>query len=217
MNNSIVTLNEIGEASEALICASDRRTCCTAESEDDGYWYSPNGSKIGPQIDNSTLALYVSRNNHTVGLNYVNVSDIPSGIYRCEIADVNNVANHLYVGIYPQEQGRHTKHALFTQNTIHFSIGMARVTSLNYDSTTNTLVCTSTGGPVTTVTWSKDDNSGINNYEQSMAIIDTTTATYQSRLRIPNKSSESTGHYTCTVSNSRGRSNQTIHLEGKWV
>ena len=92
-----------------------------------------------------------------------------------------------------------------------------RIISLNYDSTTNTFVCTSTGGPVTTVLWSKD-NSGITNdqyYEQSMAIISTTTATYESRLRILNKSSESTGDYTCMVSNFRGSSAQSIHIEGK--
>ena len=93
-----------------------------------------------------------------------------------------------------------------------------RIISLNYDSTTNTLVCTSTGGPVTTVMWFKDSDSTINNdqyYEQSMAIINTVTATYESRLRILNKSSESTGNYTCMVSNSRGSSTQSKDLEGK--
>jgi hypothetical protein len=116
MNNSIVTLNEIGEASEALFCATDSRTCCT---EDDGNWYSPNGSKIGPQTVSSSQVLYTSWDNHTIGLNYVNVSDIASGIYHCEIADNNNITNHLYVGIYPQEEGRHnTQHGSLTQNII---------------------------------------------------------------------------------------------------
>ena len=90
--------------------------------------------------------------------------------------------------------------------------------SLNYDSTTNTLVCTSTGGPVTTVMWSKDNDNRINNdqyYEQSVVIINRTSATYESRLRILNKSSESTGNYTCIVSNSGGSLNESMHLEGK--
>ena len=120
MNNSIVILNEVGEGNEALVCATDSRTCC--ESEDDGNWYSPKGSKIGPQTDNSTQALYVSRDNYTVGLNYMNVSDIPSGIFHCEIADNNNITSHLYVGIYPQNQGRHNniiERGLLTQNTIN--------------------------------------------------------------------------------------------------
>lgn len=111
MNNSLITANE---GSEALLCATDSTTCCTAESEHDGNWYSPNGSKIGPQIENSTQALYISRNNQTVDLNYMNVSDIPSGIYRCEIADTSSITNHLYVGIYPQEEGRHIEHGLLT-------------------------------------------------------------------------------------------------------
>ena len=117
MNNSIVILNDIGEDSEALFCATDSRTCCSAESEDDGNWYSPNGSKIGPQTINSSQALYISWNNHTIGLNYVNISDIASGIYHCELADNNNITNHLYVGIYPQEEGRHSiQHGLLTRN-----------------------------------------------------------------------------------------------------
>ena len=111
MNNSLVTLNDLGEA---LFCATDSRTCCTAESEQDGNWYTPSGSNIDQLIDNRTQGFYVSRNNQTVGLNYVNVSDIPSGIYHCEIADANNITNHLYVGIYPQEEGRHIEHGLLT-------------------------------------------------------------------------------------------------------
>ena len=94
-----------------------------------------------------------------------------------------------------------------------------KVISLNYDNATNTLVCTSTGGPVTTVVWSKDNkNIMLNNdqyYEQSMVIINRTSATYESRLRILNKSSKSTGNYTCMVSNSGGSSNRSMHLEGK--
>ena len=67
----------------------------------------PNGLVIAEQLDNLSEALYISRNNQTIGLNYVNISgyEVSSGIYHCEIADDSNVTNHLYVGIYPQDQG----------------------------------------------------------------------------------------------------------------
>ena len=109
----------------------------------------------------------------------------------------------------------YTKHDALIE--IIFPVGIMRITSLNYDSATHTLMCTSTGGPATTVLWSKDNSSRIDDqhYELSMLIIDKTTATYESRLRILNKSSKQTGNYTCTVSNSGGSSRKSKYLEGK--
>ena len=224
-NNSLITLNDLGEGNSALFCATDRGECCTAESDYDGNWFVPSGSKIEQQFANSTQELYVSRADQTVGLNYVNVSDydVPSGIYHCEIADNNNVTNHLYVGIYPQNEGRQCAWISYTKhNLLHyyyvFLVGTMMITSLDYDSGTHTLVCTSTGGPATTVVWSKDNSSRINDdqyYEHSVVIVNRTSATYESRLRILNKSSRATGNYTCTVSNSGGSSEGSIYLQGK--
>ena len=97
---------EIGEDSEALICATDKETCCTVEFDAVGNWYMPNGSQIMQQVNDSRV-FYVSRGNQTVELNYVGASDreVPTGIYHCEIADKNNVINYLYIGIYPQNKG----------------------------------------------------------------------------------------------------------------
>lgn len=97
---------EIGEDGAALICATDRKTCCSAELDPYGNWYMPNGSKIMRQVNGSQV-FYVSRGNQTVELNYVDASDleVPTGIYHCEISDKNNEINHLYVGIYPHNKG----------------------------------------------------------------------------------------------------------------
>ena len=88
--------------------------------------------------------------------------------------------------------------------------------SVKYDRTSQTITCTSTGGPATDVTWSKDNINirftmgGI--YEHSQIIINTTSATYENRLRIVDKSSEAAGTYTCQVINSRGSVNGNLYI-----
>ena len=77
------------------------------------------------------------------------------------------------------------------------------------------MTCTSTGGPATDVTWFKDNekinavsNGGI--FEHSQIITNTSSATYENRLRIVNKSSKAAGTYTCQVTNPRGSTNESL-------
>ena len=96
---------------------------------------------------------------------------------------------------------------------------MANV-SVQYNRTSKTITCTSTGGPATHVTWYKDDaqinmvsNEG-RIYEYSQIITDTVRATYENRLRIVDKSSEAAGTYTCEVRNPRGSRNGSLYIQG---
>ena len=96
---------------------------------------------------------------------------------------------------------------------------MANV-SVQYDRASQTITCTSTGGPATHVTWYKDDaqinmvsnEGGI--YEHLQIITDTVSATYENRLRIVDKSSETAGTYTCEVRNPRGSGNESLYIQG---
>ena len=100
----------------------------------------------------------------------------------------------------------------------HNSAGNVVITSLKYESVTQTIVCTSSGGPVTNVLWSKDDSSILNdgqNYELHKRIINETSATYENRLRILDASSIASGTYTCTVNNSLGSMQRSLSIEGK--
>ncbi len=92
----------------------------------------------------------------------------------------------------------------FSNCTIIGSISSAQI---SYDKETSTLTCTSTGGPATTVTWSKDGNPvqvDGQTLQQVQEVMDTSSATYQSRLTIVNKGSNLSGSYKCTVTNARG-------------
>jgi hypothetical protein len=100
-------------------------------------------------------------------------------------------------------------------------IGRVTNVSVQYDRASQTITCTSTGGPATDVTWSKDNanirlrtapNEGL--YEHSQIIINTTSATYENRLRIVDKSSETAGTYTCEVTNPRGSMNGSLYIQG---
>ena len=69
---------------------------------------------------------------------------------------------------------------------------MANV-SVQYDTASQTITCTSTGGPATHVTWYKDDarinmvsNEG-RIYKHSQIITDKVSTTYENRLRIVDK------------------------------
>ena len=93
--------------------------------------------------------------------------------------------------------------------------------SVQYDRTSQTIICTSTSGPATDVTWSKDNVNirlsmgGL--YKYSQIIINTTSATYENRLRILDKSSEAAGNYTCQVTNSRGGMNGSLYIQGNYI
>ena len=53
-------------------------------------------------------------------------------------------------------------------------------------------------------------------YEHSQIIINTTSATYENRLRIVDKSSEAAGNYTCQVINPRGSMDGSLYIQGNY-
>ena len=78
------------------------------------------------------------------------------------------------------------------------------------------LICTSTDGPPTTVSWRRNEEplviDGVR-YQQSQRIINTTTATYQNILS-SNDRANLVGSFTCIVSNARGSANKSISTDG---
>ena len=102
-----------------------------------------------------------------------------------------------------------------------FDTGNISNVLVKYDRIHQTIVCTSTGGPATDVTWYKDKeqimtaNEG-GTYNYSQIIINTTSATYENRLRIVDKSSEAAGNYTCQVINPRGSVNRSLYIQGNY-
>ena len=99
-NNSVVTISDIGEGSEALHCLTNKVDCCSgAEGPALGEWYFPsNGSAVGSS--NGGGSIYRNRGPSTVRLNRRNNAMMPTGVFRCEVLDANGTNQNVYVGVY---------------------------------------------------------------------------------------------------------------------
>ena len=84
-NGSMVYIDDIGEGSNALICHTSRRDCCSTVGNRYGEFYYPNGTLVGIKSKNEPV--YRSRGSQLIRLNR-NSSSLslpPLGWYRCEI------------------------------------------------------------------------------------------------------------------------------------
>ena len=97
-------------------------------------------------------------------------------------------------------------------------IGIPEIEIVIYDPDTNNLVCTSSGGPATIVTWKRNGQLVTNigtTHQQNQRVVFTENATYETTLRVPSESIVSyDATYECLVANSRGNSSYIKSLEG---
>ena len=92
------------------------------------------------------------------------------------------------------------------------------VVNITLDPNTNELVCTSTGGPATSVIWHINNLliADGSHYQQSKRIVSTENATFENILRIPSDSiANYKATYKCLVTNSVGNDSMSLMLEGK--
>ena len=204
-NNSIVTLDEIGEDSAALFCLTNKTDCCRMKDTAAGVggigeWFFPNGNQVNNNGSGDNI--YTFRGPSFVRLQRRNNAQT-TGVFRCEVPDASGTNQQLYIGVYPMDSGSPS------------------ITGLLYNRSTLTLTCTSTGGPATTVTWRKNgavvEVDGIT-YHQSQRVVDTTTATYENFLVLSRNPDKVTGNYTCFVGNKRANASSElgdISIQGK--
>ena len=100
-NNSLVTLEDIGEGDDALFCITDLRNCCRPPHTGVmgaaiGNWYFPNGTRL--PSSSSEWDFYRTRGHSVVHLHRRSGGE--DGIYRCEIPDVAGVNQAIYIGVY---------------------------------------------------------------------------------------------------------------------
>ena len=105
-NNSIVTLEDIDEDDDALLCITDQRNCCRPPYTGEmgtvfGGWYFPNGTwvpSLGYQRD-----FHRTRDQSVVLLHRRRGGE--EGIYHCVIPDTLNVTQTIYIGVYTASTG----------------------------------------------------------------------------------------------------------------
>ena len=106
MNNSNVTLEDIGEGDDALLCITNLTACCRPPYTGEvgpalGNWFFPNRTRVlcaGLGSD-----IYRTRGQMVVYLHRVRGG--VEGIYRCEIPDTMNVIQTMYIGVYSASTG----------------------------------------------------------------------------------------------------------------
>ena len=87
---------------------------------------------------------------------------------------------------------------------------------LSLDHETSTLTCTSSGGPATTVVWTKDGQElkfGGSSFSQVQVVNNTINSTYLNILKA-SMTSDLVGMFSCRVVNDRGTSNTSSKLLG---
>ena len=95
-NNSLVTVEDIGEDDDALDCISNCYQTCKRN------WFFPNGTRVLNEDKQSDF--YRTRGQMVVRLNRRRGG--VDGIYRCEIRDSMNVTQRIYIGVYTASSGK---------------------------------------------------------------------------------------------------------------
>ena len=100
-----MTLEDIGEGRDALLCITHLTPCCrppyTGNGSVLGNWFFPNGTRV-PSSD-KRWDFYGTRGQMVVHLHRRRGGI--EGIYRCEIPDTMNVIQTIYIGMYSASTG----------------------------------------------------------------------------------------------------------------
>ena len=106
-HNSNVTLEDIGEGYDALLCITNQTACCQPPYTGEmgqraiGNWFFPNGTRVPSR--GSNWDFYRTRGQMVVRMNRRRGG--VEGIYRCEIPDAMNVTQTIYIGMYSASTG----------------------------------------------------------------------------------------------------------------
>ena len=101
-NNSIVTLEDIGEGDDALLCVTNLTACCRPYwLLAFGNWFYPNGTRISSS--GSNWEFHRTRGYMVVLLH--RRSGGVTGVYHCMIRDAMNVTQTIYIGVYTASTG----------------------------------------------------------------------------------------------------------------
>ena len=106
-NNSLVTLEDIGDGENALLCVTDQPACCRSPYTDAtgqrtlGNWFFPNGTRVpggGQQWD-----FHRTRGHMVVTLNLRRSGE--DGVYYCVVRDAMDITQTIYIGVYTANTG----------------------------------------------------------------------------------------------------------------
>ena len=103
-----MTLEDIGEGDDALLCITNQTACCRPPYTGEmgrvlGNWYFPNGTRVPSGTVYPSSDIYRSRDQMVVRMNCRRGG--VEGIYRCEIPDTFGFIQTIYIGVYSANTG----------------------------------------------------------------------------------------------------------------
>ena len=134
------------------------------------------------------------------------------GIYRCSVQDAASTFQTIYVGLYNTGGGNvwFVNVATLYWCSLysgHLTLSGGMNFTLHHDNSF-TLTCISTGGPATTVTWTRDFTTVTQGTET--VLNDPVTAQYTHTL-----TDRTAGLYTCLIANSVSNVSAKLPVQGK--
>ena len=221
-NHGYVEISDIGSSDiTALLCHTNRPPPPGGVISG-GHWFAPDEDRVG--VQGSTNVPGFERDRVPMLVRLRRSSGTPDeGIYRCDVNDAAETPQTVYVGLYNTGGGticfvshiyQWHNNNLFISLSINFSGEIAISTldptsDFNGDNPQFTLTCISTGGPATTVTWTRDSTTVTEGTET--VLDDPETAQYTHTLTVT-----TAGEYTCSVANSAFSVTADITLEGTY-
>ena len=216
-NHGYVGISDIGSSdTTALLCHTNRPAPDGATSG--GDWFAPDGDRVG--IPGSTNVPGFERTRVSMLVRLRRNSGTPNeGIYQCEVNDATDTPQTVFVGLYNTGGGMY---GMQVCSVSHISIstilllspsGQITISTLDPTSDLNgnspqfILTCISTGGPATTVTWTRDSTTTVTEGTETV-LDDPETAQYTHTLTVT-----AAGEYTCTVANSVSSDSADITLK----
>ena len=222
-NHGYVLISDIGSTEDtALICNTNRPATLSTGGNpmmhSGGDWFGPDGTAVGTRYSSEHAVPGFRRNrgpgmvqliryttNINPSLNGMTFTP-PEGIYHCEVEDATMTQQTLYVGLYNSGGGMCVHVCLWhctciiinfdTFSVISDTVTLTVDSDLNGASPQFTLTCISTGGPATTLTWTRDSEM----LPGSSVLDDAETAQYTHTLTVTGRLG---GLYTCTVANDK--------------
>ena len=94
-NNSVISIHEIGEEDNALLCKTNKEECCKTPPNRFGEFFFPNGTQV--PISRLQHGFYRNRGDMEVRLNRREGVSSPLGMYSCEVPDSGDVTQKLFV------------------------------------------------------------------------------------------------------------------------
>ena len=95
LNNSAIPLANIGEGTNALFCKTDKVDCCGTRPNRFGQFYYPNGVQVPIKIHRH--GFYRNRGDQFIRLNRRGGITSPTGTFRCEIPNADDVIVKIYI------------------------------------------------------------------------------------------------------------------------